>query len=282
MANNPISCHLITWGDKFEQALTEVEEIGFHACEPFSHVALAYEENPTQLRDLLASHNLRLSALYGGGRFSDPARSKETVDTNVRLARFLSKIGVDRLVFGPGGPRTAGGTSDADLKEAAKTINEAARACYDLGVSACVHPHLGTEIETEHEIDTIMALTDPAYVFFCPDTAHLTCAEIDVPQMIRRYGSRMRYMHIKDLREGAIEERRNKQAGNNVSSGTEQLPIFCELGKGIIDYTPIMSALADVNYQDWMTVEIDVSLTTPKESLLLCREYLLNVIGVQL
>lgn len=282
MINNPISCHLITWGDRFEQGLQEVEEIGFHACEPFSHVALAYEEKPEQLTELLASHHLRLSALYGGGRFSDPTRRNETVAANVRLARLLARLGVDRLVFGPAGPRTVGGTSDDALREAAQTINEAARACYDLGVLACVHPHLGTEIETEHEIDMIMELTDPRYVYFCPDTAHLTCAEIDVPKIIRRYGERMRYMHVKDLRDGAIEERRSKQAGTQVSAGTESLPIFSELGTGIIDYTPIMSALADVNYQDWITVEIDVSLTTPKESLTLCRDYLQQRLGATL
>ncbi len=279
---NPLSCHLITWGDDFERALHEVEELGFHACEPFPRNALIYEENPAAFQDLLVAHNLRLSALYGGGRFSDPARREETVAYNTRLARFLAALGVDRLVFGPAGPRNPGGTTQEELREAAQTINEAARACYDLGVLACVHPHLGTEIETEPEIETIMELTDPRYVFFCPDCAHLTGAEIDVPAMIRRYGERMRYMHVKDLRAGAIEERRNHRAGVQVAEGTERLPIFCELGLGIIDFGPIMQALHDVNYNDWITVEIDVSRTTPKESLSICRDYLRDRLGMEL
>jgi inosose dehydratase len=282
MLGNPISCHLITWGEHFEQGLREVEELGFHACEPFPRDALAYEQRPEEFQELLASYHLRLSALYGGGRFGDPTRREEIEAYNTRLARFLAAIGVDRLVFGPGGPRRPGGTTEEELREAAKTINEAARACYDLGVLACVHPHLGTEIETEPEIDLIMELTDPRYVFFCPDTAHLTGAEIDVPRMIRRYGERMRYMHIKDLRAGVIEERRNQKAGFNLQSGTERLPIFCELGRGVIDYGPIMKALQDVGYHDWITVEIDVSLTTPKESLRICRDYLQERLGLLL
>ncbi len=283
MASNPISCHFITWGNNFEQALREVEELGFHACEPSPNDALTYEHNPQQFEELLASHHLRISALYGGGRFSNPASREDIIAYNVRLARFLAAIGVDRLVFGPGGPRRTGGTTDEELHAAAQTINEAARACYDLGVLACVHPHLGTEIETQHEVDTIMALTDPDYVFLCPDTAHLTGAEIDVPALIRRYGSRMKYMHIKDLRAGAIEERRSKQGGGvQVSSGTEALPIFCELGTGVIDYGPIMHALRDVGYTDWITVEIDVSLSTPKESLTICRDYVQHRLGLQI
>jgi inosose dehydratase len=280
MSTNPISCHLITWGEQFEQGLREVEELGFHACEPFPRNALVYEQQPEKLRELLASHHLRLSALYGGGRFGDATKRAEVVAQNTRLARFLAALGVDRLVFGPGGPRTAGGSTDEELREAATTINEAARACYDLGVLACVHPHLGTEIETEAEIDTIMELTDPRYVFFCPDTAHLTAAEIDVPSMIRRYASRMRYMHVKDLRAGVVEERRQQQSRAQVESGTERLPIFCELGLGVIDYTPIMQALHEVNYNDWVTVEIDVSLTTPKESLQICHAYLQERLGL--
>ena len=280
MPENPISCHLITWGEHFEQGLREVEELGFHACEPFPRNALAYEQRPEEFQELLARHHLCLSALYGGGRFGDPTRREEIVAYNTRLARFLASIGVNRLVFGPGGPRTSGGSAEEELREAAKTINEAARACYDLGVLACVHPHLRTEIETEAEIDTIMELTDPRYVFFCPDSAHLTGAEIDVPQMIRRYGECMRYMHIKDLRAGAIKERRNQKTGVKVESGTERLPIFCELGRGIINYGPIMSALQDVGYNDWITVEIDISLTTPKESLRICRDHLEEKLGL--
>jgi inosose dehydratase len=282
MSRNPISCHLITWGEHFEQALREVEELGFHACEPFPRNALAYEQRLAAFQELLAAHHLRLSALYGGGRFGSPTRREEIIAYNTRLARFLAAIGVDRLVLGPGGPRTPGGSTDEELREAAKTINETARACYDLGVLACVHPHLGTEIETEPEIDLIMELTDPRYVFFCPDSAHLTGAEINVPNMIRRYGERMRYMHLKDLRAGAIEERRNQKTNIKVEAGTEQLPMFCELGRGIIDYGPIMSALHDVGYHDWITIEIDVSLTTPKESLQICRDYLEERLGLQL
>lgn len=282
MPNNPLSCHLITWGKQFEQGLREASALGFHACEPFPDVALGYEAHPEQFRELLAGYQLRLSALYGGGRFSDPGRRAEVVEANTRLARFLAAIGVDRLVFGPAGPRAAQGTAVEALREAAKTINEAARACYDLGVLACVHPHLGTEIETETEIDAIMEQTDPRYVFFCPDTAHLTAAEIDVPRMIRRYGERMRYMHVKDLRPGVIEQRRQGNTTGAVQSGVERLPIFCELGLGIINYEPIMQALRDINYQDWITVEIDVSLTTPKESLTICRDYLQQQLGFQL
>src|SRR5947209_6864357 len=128
MSGNPISCHLITWGDHFEQGLREVEELGFHACEPFPRIALAYEQHPEAFQELLATYHLRLSALYGGGRFSNAARRQEVIAYNTRLARFLAAIGVDRLALGPGGPLTPGGSTDEEWREAAKTLNETAGA----------------------------------------------------------------------------------------------------------------------------------------------------------
>lgn len=282
MASNPVSCHLITWGNDYKTGLREAAELGFRACETFTHQALEYEDRPEELRELLAAHGMRLSALYGGGRFSDPTRRAEVVAYNARVARFLAALGVDRIVFGPAGPRNPGGSGADELREAARTIDEAARACYDLGVLPCLHPHLDTEIESEREIDAVMAATDPRYVYFCPDTAHLTAAGIDPAAMIRRYGARMRYMHIKDLRAGVAEERSGRAPAAGAAAGTERLPIFCELGRGVIDYGPIMSALRDVAYEDWITVEIDRSTSTPLESLRICRDYLQSTLGLGL
>jgi inosose dehydratase len=280
MPDNPVSCHLITWGGDYKAGLREAASLGFRACETFTRQALEYERRLDEFRELLAAYGMRLSALYAGGRFSDPARRAEVVAHNTRVARFLAALGVDRIVFGPAGPRAPGGTTNEELRQAARTIDESARACDDLGVLACVHPHLDTEIEAEREVDAIMDLTDPRYVYFCPDTAHLTAAGMDAAAVIGRYGERMRYMHIKDLRAGVVEERRGERPA--ASSGTERLPIFCELGRGVIDYGPIMSALGQVGYEDWITVEIDSSTTTPLESLRICRDYVQDRLGLRL
>ncbi len=276
MADNPISCHLITWGEDLETGTREASELGFHACETFTHLALAYEDRIDEFRDLLASRGLRLSALYGGGRFSDPAQADDVIAYNTKVAQFLAAMGVDRIVFGPRGPRE-GKTDLAGLRQMATTINEAAKRTADLGVLACVHPHLGTELQDRDELDAVMELTDDQYVYFCPDTAHLAAAGVDVPEIIRTYGSRMRYMHIKDLTPADPDP-----AIFASSAGDEQLPIFCELGLGTVDFAPIMASLADVDYNGWITVEIDKSTSTPYQSLRQCRDFLINNLGFSL
>jgi len=276
MPDNPISCHLITWGEDLDTGMREASELGFHACETFTHLALAYEDRIDEFRELLGTRGLRLSALYGGGRFSDPTQAEDVIAYNTKVARFLAAMGVDRIVFGPRGPRE-GKTDLARLRQMATTINEAAKRTADLGVLACVHPHLGTELQDRDELDAVMELTDERFVYFCPDTAHLAAAGADVPEVIRTYGSRMRYMHIKDLTPADPDP-----AVFASSAGNEQLPIFCELGLGTVDFAPIMAALGDVGYNAWITVEIDKSTSTPYQSLRQCRDFLINNLGFSL
>ena len=274
MASNPISCHLITWGNDLETGMREAAALGFRACETFTHLALEYEERVEEFAETLAAHGLRLSALYGGGRFSDPAQADEVITYNTRVARFLAALGVDRIVFGPRGPRTAKSSPD-EIEQMIRTIDEAARRTADLGVLACVHPHLGTEIQDQDEVEAVLDGSDPRYVHFCPDTAHLTAAGMDAAAMIRAYGSRIQYLHLKDLTPSDPDP-----AVFASRSGDEALPIFCELGLGTIDFAPIMAAIREVGYTGWLTVEIDQSTSTPYRSLEQCRDYLEQQLGI--
>ena len=263
-----ISCHLITWGEDLHTGLEEASSLGYKACETFTHIALKYEDRIEEFKQLLSNKHFELSALYGGGRFSERAKQNEVILYNTRVAKFLATNGSDRIVFGPQGPRNPYGTTLEELKIAAETINEAAKHCYDLGVKACVHPHLGTEIENEYELDTIMELTNPDYVFFCPDTAHLTRAGMDPVKVMRRHKDRIAYLHLKDV----TPENPNAETFP-ILLGNEAMPIFCELGLGTIDFEGVINFLKEIRYDGWVTVEIDQSTSTPINSLKICRDF---------
>ncbi|MBM7551525.1 sugar phosphate isomerase/epimerase family protein [Thalassobacillus pellis] len=265
-----VSCHLITWGEDLLKGLKEASELGYTACETFTHLALAYEDDIEKFNALLNRYGFQLSALYGGGNFTDLSKRQHIINRNEQVAKFLVAAGSDRIVFGPGGPRNKEGTSLEELKIAAETINQAAKKCHELGVKACVHPHLGTEIETEYELDTIMELTDPNYVFFCPDTAHLARAGMDPLKVMKKYKDRIAYVHLKDISpEGADAET------FPILEGNEQMPIFCELGLGTLskELEDVVQFLRDIQYDGWVTVEIDKSTSTPYDSLEICRDF---------
>ncbi|MFZ4453890.1 sugar phosphate isomerase/epimerase family protein [Salibacterium aidingense] len=274
-----VSCHLITWGNELLTGMKEASELGYQACETFTHNALEYEHDVEQFQELLQQHGFQLSALYGGGRFSDPAKRKDIIEENTRVARFLAANGSGYIMFGPKGPRTEGGTTTEELKIAAETINEAAKACADLGVKACVHPHLGTEIELEHELDAVMEHTDPDYVYFCPDTAHLAKAGMDPLAIVKRYRDRIGYVHLKDISPEHVDAE-----SFPILSGNEAMPIFCELGLGILpdSIREVTEYLKETSYNGWMTVEIDKSTSTPYQSLKTCRDFVENQLHLSL
>ncbi|KPV40851.1 sugar phosphate isomerase/epimerase family protein [Alicyclobacillus ferrooxydans] len=272
-----VSCHLITWRDEFKLGLKEASSLGYRACETFTHIALGYENEVARFQQLLNEHSFVLSALYGGGRFTDERQRQEIIDYNEKVARFLTLNGSDIIVFGAKGPRSKDGTTLDELKTAAKTINEAAKRCADLGVRACVHPHLGTEIQDENELDAIMELTDPDYVFLCPDTAHLTKAGMDPVQIIERYRDRVKYVHLKDVTPEEVDIEKFP-----ILSGNEALPIFCELGLGNVDMKPVIACLKNIGYDGWVTVEIDKSTSTPQNSLAVCRDYVQEVLSLSI
>lgn len=142
-------------------------------------------------------------------------------------------------------------------------------------MKACVHPHLGTEIQDENELDAIMEMTDPGYVFFCPDTAHLTKAGMDPVEVMRRYKDRIAYVHLKDITPDEVDVETFP-----ILSGNEAMPIFCELGLGPIDFKPIIRFLKEINYDGWLTVEIDKSTSTPLNSLTICRDFVEQKLGI--
>ncbi len=274
-----VSCHFITWGEELLTALEEASDLGYQACETFTHLALNYEDRIEEFQELMNKYGFQLSALYGGGNFTDIEKRDYIVKRNAQVARFIKANGGDRIVFGPGGPRREGGTTLEELKIAAETMNLAAKACDEIGVKACLHPHINTEIETVFELDTMMELTDPKYVHFCPDTAHLKRGGMDPLEVIKRYSDRIAYVHLKDISPEEVDEQTFP-----ILSGNEQMPIFCELGLGTIsdEIVDIVGYLKEINYDGWLTVEIDKSTSTPYKSLEICRDFVQNRLKLEL
>ena len=55
--------------------------------------------------------------------------------------------------------------------------------------------------------------------------------------------------------------------------------VFCELGRGDVDFPGVLNALQDIGYAGWIVVEQDVlpGMGTPKESAQRNREYLRSI-----
>jgi inosose dehydratase len=141
----------------------------------------------------------------------------------------------------------------------ARTLEAIGRRCLDRGMFAALHPHTGTPIETEAEIDLIMEETDPRLVFFAPDTGQIQKGGGDPVAVIRRYAGRVRHMHVKDYGGGPVQ---------HDAEGREIDPTgyvgYVPVGSGVVDFAGITRVLDEASYDGWLMVELDGTPRAPR------------------
>jgi inosose dehydratase len=122
-----------------------------------------------------------------------------------------------------------------------------------LGMKLAYHHHMGTVVETEAEIDALMAATGPS-VGLLLDTGHLTYAGGDPLAVARRHGKRIVHVHCKDIRAPLLAEAKAKDLSflDAVLSGVFTVP-----GDGCVDYPPIFAELKKLGYKGWLVVEAE-------------------------
>jgi inosose dehydratase len=127
-------------------------------------------------------------------------------------------------------------------------------AADEYGLVPCFHPHAGTDVEFEDEIERLLDDTDPGLVRLCIDTGHCAYAGVDPVALYRRHAERVAYFHLKDVdRErlrGALARRLSFEQA--VAAG-----VFCPLGNGVVDFAGLRAALAEHGFDGWATVEQD-------------------------
>lgn len=273
-----ISCHGITWGrDGFDRAVSEISQLGFEGFEAFAFVVDDFGfARIAEFQTVLREHGLKLVALYGGGAMHDASQFETLVAHNVRIARFLQLNGADRLVLGPGRRTPAGPTRD-ELLNMVHCANEIGRRTLDLGVQACLHPHVNTVLEKIPEIDLVLDRVDPRYVALAADTAHFRKGNPEVPtaevDLFTRYAERIRYVHLKDWDPTLPPETTGQ-------GGTAIIRDFVELGEGQVDLKGCVEILRRHGYSGWLTIELDYTRRTPYESVGMSKEYLERELGL--
>ncbi len=136
-------------------------------------------------------------------------------------------------------------------------LRRGARAC-----KFAYHFHLGTVVERQADVDAFIAAT-PANVGFVVDTGHAALGGVDAVDLIRRHPERVVHVHAKDVRRPVFDkimaERRSFLDG--VLAG-----MFTAPGDGDLDFAPVLAALADIRYGDWIVIEAeqDPKLADPR------------------
>jgi inosose dehydratase len=163
------------------------------------------------------------------------------------------------LVDRPGAERAAAaGRSDAarrlegeEWSALVTALRRAAAIAADHGLRPAVHPHAGSFVEFEDEIERLLADSDLA---LCLDTGHAAYAGIAAQDALRAYGDRLAHVHLKDVRADVLARVRNERLDfwAAIEAG-----VFCPLGQGVVDLPAVLGALEEVGYRGFATIEQD-------------------------
>ncbi len=154
---------------------------------------------------------------------------------------------------------------DRDMDTFCRQARAQAEACMRWGITAALHNHMDTRIETQDELEHFLKECPQCGLVL--DTAHLAAVDGDPVAIVRRYPDKLSSIHLKDWLVT------NPEAGKERRSAGGR---FCGLGKGNIglDNLAVMKALKDVGYDAWIFIEHDTHLRDPFIDLKESRDYL--------
>ena len=273
------------WQDRIEEGIQTVARFGFHGIEPFRQHVMPYLESPQRLKDQLDAVGIALVTCSNGGQgmstnFIDPSRTAQTIEDHFVFARdFISHFGCSHFKINLGG-RPPDGPTDEHLRTMAVTLTELGRRTADLGLKLSPHPHIWSPLERPEEIARVVELSDPRFVYFTADTAHLTFGGTDPVKFIGDNYSRVAALHFKDTpfkyrgHTGPTPTREEHQANN----------LYTGMGIGGVDFPALARMIADRGFDGWITLDYDPPREhegTIDQQLAHNKRYVTEILGIE-
>ncbi|MBF6466678.1 TIM barrel protein [Nocardia beijingensis] len=259
VAAAPISwgvCEVPGWGHVLDArtVLGEMAALGLTATElgPPGYLP----DDPVELRRLLKTFGLTavggfLAVVLHRERQDAVARAEET-------AALLAAAGADVLVLAAATGFTGydartqlDGSQWSALVDTAAAIRDIAAAH---GVRTVLHPHVGTHVESEAEVERFLADSD---LDICLDTGHLLIGGTDPVRLAARHAERIGHVHLKDVRGALADQIRGGKLeyGQAVRRG-----LYVPLGAGDVDIAALVHSMRAAGYRGWYVLEQDAVL----------------------
>jgi inosose dehydratase len=141
--------------------------------------------------------------------------------------------------------------TDAEMKAYGAKVSEFAAWIEAQGMPVVYHHHMAAVVETEPELDALMANSTVSLLF---DAGHMAFAGGDVLRVIDKHHKRIRHVHTKDVRMEVIKglDRTKESFLDAVIKGAFTVP-----GDGSLDFGAIVKKLAGYGYEGWFVVEAE-------------------------
>jgi inosose dehydratase len=231
----------ITWpNNDIAVAISDVSGEGFYGFETFGEVFDAWEDKPGGLNAVLQAHQLPLISAYCSMNLTDPAKRKDEVAKAVRWAGIVKKYGGRVTVIGPNGVHRDTYDFAANKANIVAALNDICQAVSDTGLTAVLHPHTGTCIESRDDTYAVLEAVNTKYVRFGPDVGQLTKGGADAVQVVKDFLPLVEHMHLKDF-----------------NGEDPHLAGYCPLGQGRVNVPAILDLVGKRKLHGMVMVELD-------------------------
>jgi inosose dehydratase len=261
-----VGINVWTWGTKskeqFEQALKEVSDIGYKAIENIATVVSLYDDSPDEFDSLMARYGLEF--VCGYHHLTDDFKSDYAKAE--RYMRFFKGHGIPTMnIQAPARPKN--GPTEKALADAAEIISQIGRLANKHGVTLCLHPHYGTNVERADELAYMVKNLDPSLVSLTLDTGHTVLGGMDPASAFSQYADRVRYVHMKDIMP--------------VTDPSQPWwSWFRELGRGTVNLPEVVNILKNAGFDGVLCVEMDKPRVCGYKSAAISRQYIREELGL--
>jgi inosose dehydratase len=244
----------------WDRLLSDIAEAGYEGTElgPLGYLPA----DPADLRRELSGRGLELVGGYVFEPLHAPEGAARALEGGRRTCELLAAAGAVHLVIiqgftaererAAGRPGAARPLTDAEWETLVDAVGRLARlAAGEHGLIPVFHPHAGTHVEFEDEIDRLAADTE---VPLCIDTGHCAYAGIDPVSLYSRHAGRVAYFHLKDVDPDRLADALARELSFEQAVGER---VFCPLGEGVVDFAALAGALRRDDFHGWATVEQD-------------------------
>lgn len=260
VAAAPISwgvCEVPGWGRVLDAptVLGEMAGLGVTATELGPPGYLPRE--PAELKKLLESHGLELV----GGFLAVPLHENPAaaIAEAEESAALFAACGGGMLVLaaatGLDGYDERPTLTDAEWSTLVRTTGKIRDTAAKHGLKTVLHPHVGTHVETESEVERFLADSD---LQLCMDTGHLLIGGTDPVALAQRHPQRIGHLHLKDVRGELADAVR---AGNLPYAEAVGKGLYVPLGEGDMDIEAMVRSVTEAGYDGWYVLEQDTALS---------------------
>ena len=259
------------------QVLDEIKATGYEGTELGDWGFMPTE--PEKLRTELQSRDLKMLGAFIPVLLKDKTKHDDGIKAALKTAKLMRDAGYQQsfIVLADNNGTIPERTKNAGRIKPGMALTKdewkifidganelASKVKNETGLRTVFHHHCAGYVETPEEVSMLIDNTDPDLIGLVLDMGHYKFGGGDPLEALKKYSDRIWHVHFKDCDDkiAALSREKEWDYFESVQNG-----VFCELGKGSVDFKAIVDELLKQNYNGWIVVEQDVlpGMGQPKE-----------------